>query len=813
MIMPGIVLNSTLGLLPDRTRAVLTDESLAVVAPMYNEEEGARRCLASILRQQVAPEQIAISINGGRDNTYGVVETILREYGYTLSTADELTEMDARLERWLGGRGAEQVTVVRYRSQTSKSESINNLLRQRLVITDRILLVDGDTMLHPAFVQETRRNFYRLRRLRTGGETRWVIEDYALTSGSVTSWLPAQPTRWQKLVSQGRRAEYAFSALLRRGQASQHGDSAVFGNSRLYTVVGCGFTARRELFPMPSTTRTEDHEFTLEVQDLKMTELELTPEALDSMGLRIETDGEPLRPSEFFGSQEKVLLRTGGNARFVPEALMMTEDPDSVSGYLNQVERWNGGGLEGALGRIGRRVKPNVAWAVWMAQIENILDISLMLLILPNLIALNLGNPSLGIPASTLLVWFAVNVVVGFLLNFAGFRVQRRAAGIAPRRATLESLQLSLSTLLPYLLIRYLNPFTYVAAAIEIVPVWFRQRRRRVQTAGRGISWERPRGARMSLRTQSVMVSALVVLPLLTGFIVAPAVHQVNVPGWQLTHAGQQMRVEDFFTPAVAHQPEEAMPVFCSAGGSGAVELQLPRHAAQQYRPLGLWDMLTLGRLAPLLPIIEQAALSYDLQVTDVLKVFMNESLYDPLAHGPTGDFGLSQLTSDALTLLATASRDPQSVIYNPDLITVHSNVFDPVFSACAGAAKLAWAFDQPLVSSLDQAYALFINPVYGFVNGRIGETWVPLVAQMDRLEPNIQVLAAAYRQYLDDPSVLSGHERQLISISFRVAAGELDLPEAYAAALQVVADARIDDLDVYRNVLSRLYGTNLAAN
>src|SRR5690625_7365652 len=87
------------------------------------------------------------------------------------------------------------------------------------------------------------------------------------------------------------------------------------------------------------------------------------------------------------------------------------------------------------------------------------------------------------------------------------------------------------------------------------------------------------------------------------------------------------MRVEDFFTPVVAHQPEEAMPVYCSAGGSGAVELQLPRHAAQQYRPLGLWDMLTLGRLAPLLPIIEQAALSYDLQVTDVLKVFMNESL------------------------------------------------------------------------------------------------------------------------------------------------------------------------------------------
>ena len=119
---------------------------------------------------------------------------------------------------------------------------------------------------------------------------------------------------------------------------------------------------------MPGSTRTEDHEFTLEVQNLRMSEQELTPEALDSMGLRIVLDDREIRPTEHFGTAEKVILRTGGNARFVPEALMMTQDPTTVNGFLNQVERWNGGGIEGALGRIGRQLRPNVSWTVWLAQ-------------------------------------------------------------------------------------------------------------------------------------------------------------------------------------------------------------------------------------------------------------------------------------------------------------------------------------------------------------------------------------------------------------------------------------------------------------
>src|SRR5690625_4985918 len=319
---PGVLLNSVLGLMPERTRPVASSESLTVVVPMYNEEQGARRCLASILRQDVQPDQLAVSINGGSDDTYGVVSKILTEYGFRLEAEDSPPALDATLERWLGGSGPGGIIIVRYRSRTAKAESINNLFRHRLVTSDRVLLVDGDTILHPGFIRSMRHNFYRLRTERGPEGKRFVIEDYALASGSVTSWAPAGAPLWQRIISNGRRADYAFSALQRRGQASQHGRSAVFGNSRLFTVVGCGFSARRELFPMPGSTRTEDHEFTLEVQNLRMSEQELTPEALDSMGLRIVLDDREIRPTEHFGTAEKVILRTGGNVRFVPEALM-----------------------------------------------------------------------------------------------------------------------------------------------------------------------------------------------------------------------------------------------------------------------------------------------------------------------------------------------------------------------------------------------------------------------------------------------------------------------------------------------------------
>ena len=62
--------------------------------------------------------------------------------------------------------------------------------------------------------------------------------------------------------------------------------------------------------------------------------------------------------------------------------------------------------------------------------------------------------------------------------------------------------------------------------------------------------------------------------------------------------------------------------------------------ARSPIQPLSRWGLLSLVRLAPIAPLIEEAATAYDLPVDLYLTILLNESYLDPLAVGPTGDKG-----------------------------------------------------------------------------------------------------------------------------------------------------------------------------
>ena len=72
-LMPITLLNAALGMLPDRTLPVRGPDRIAAVVPMFDEEAGAARALASLLGQRVPVYEIVVSINGGSDRTPGVV--------------------------------------------------------------------------------------------------------------------------------------------------------------------------------------------------------------------------------------------------------------------------------------------------------------------------------------------------------------------------------------------------------------------------------------------------------------------------------------------------------------------------------------------------------------------------------------------------------------------------------------------------------------------------------------------------------------------------------------------------------------------
>lgn len=842
--MPTVLLNAALNLVRERGHTVLGPDRVAVVAPMFDEEAGAARALRSLLRQTEPFEQVLVSINGGTDATPEVVAATLAELGFEVQGREVHVEHTRTF--WRRPGSVTEVTVLQYDAPVSKARSVNLLLERGLVTAERVLIVDGDTELDPGFAAAARRATYRLtyRRLEDGGHG-YVIEDASLVSGAVRS-LPGASLQ-SRLISAGRDAEYAFSAVVRGGQCRRLGDGVVLGRSRLFTVVGCGFVARRDVLPVPDDTITEDHDLTLAAQNAPVTEEETTAAELDALGFRVVVNGRPRPLSAIVGAATPVLLRRGSDARFVPEALMRTEDPPHLGGFMRQVERWNGGGIQNALKRLAvreerRRLAPHVAFTVAAAQLENVLGLVLSLL-LPVLLGLRYALPHYSAPAAALAAWLGVDVGASALIVVAGARRLGDGWG--------RALWVALRGVVPLLLLRALNALAYVTAATRVVPAFFAQRRAARSGRARAevvTTWVRPRaslGVTAHVRTAGVATAGLLVgLAAFTGTAHVARAYYMPSEAWRYVYAVQRLEQEDFAilplppveTPpavalavppiAVAVEVPEAQParawlspfcppdnvaVFASRVAAGEEPTLRYLVTEQAYEPLTPWGLFMLARLAPLLAHVEEAATAYGLDADFLLQVLINESYLDPLAHGPTNDLGLSQVTSDALTLLAAISSEPGSRFANPALFARRASAYDPEFSVCAGAAKLAWAASQPSGEDREVAYARYINPLDGVRDGAVAPTHLEPVAAMTRLGELVGRLAAVVVAYRADPASVTEGERALLDVSSAVAAGELDLPGAYARTAALAAELGIEDGAFYAAVLERLYGAELA--
>src|SRR5690606_15487198 len=172
---------------------------------------------------------------------------------------------------------------------------------------------------------------------------RYVIEDRAMQSGSVRSRRPERAGAAAWWIWLARTGEYAVSAVLRAGQTRRLGRDGAFSRSRLFTVVGCGFVARRDAFPMPADTRTEDHDFTLQVQNLDVRTGQASATSLDERGFRVLVDGRHVPLCEHLGADTELTVVKSPDASFVAEAVMYTDDPHRPGGLIRQLERWNGG--------------------------------------------------------------------------------------------------------------------------------------------------------------------------------------------------------------------------------------------------------------------------------------------------------------------------------------------------------------------------------------------------------------------------------------------------------------------------------------
>jgi len=720
-------------------------------------------------------------------------------------------------------------------------------------------------VLDPGFVAAMRDGHYRLRRVGRGDAGGYVLEDVAIQSGAVTSLRPTAPGAAAHWVSAARSAEYAFATLVRRGQVARPGRGPTFGSSRLYTVIGCGFVARRDAFPIPADTLTEDHDLTLAVQAGPRTARAADVTELHQRGFRVVLDGEERPLAEVVGDVP-VELRTTADARFEAGAAMGTEDPPRLPAYLGQVERWVGGGLENLLKRVldperRRTVTPNVRFAVLGAQLENLLGV-LLLVGLPAILGVAWPWGGAAAVGRGLAAWLAFDLAVTGALVFAGAWYQARAPGRRPTAALGLAARRTLVGILPLLLLRPINAVAYVAAATRVVPAFLRSRARAARVT---VTWERPRAIARAPRARIAGVTGGMLAVALLGFTGSAHLAWSAVPVepevWRDLRVGPRIELEahlalpvvsvvvtssDIGEPAAPSilsaeppSPQEqadapASPALPTLAGqtsaSPASEPQLaprgvslycephvvastapePRRFGEEalaYEALGPWGLLTLARLAPLVALIEEAASAYDVPPVQLLQLLLNESYLDPLAIGPTDDVGLSQVTGDTLTLLRTISEGRHSRFANPQLFARPFSAYDPDFSICAGAAKLAWARHLPHGADDEVAYARYVNPLHGVVDGRVSDRHRPLVDAYAAVRPMAEGLAAAVAAYRAAPELVTAAEGSLLAVADAVARRELTVEDAYRRTADVAERLRIDDAAFYERVISGLYG------
>ncbi|HEM47167.1 MAG TPA: hypothetical protein ENO23_09000, partial [Alphaproteobacteria bacterium] len=110
--MPTTLLNAVLGLTRDDELVVRGPDRLAVVSPMFDEEEGAGPALRSLLRQSHPLDEIAISIHGGSDATPRVVADTLASAGYLRSEHRPIGYLDVTVDRWTPPGAGPEVTVL-----------------------------------------------------------------------------------------------------------------------------------------------------------------------------------------------------------------------------------------------------------------------------------------------------------------------------------------------------------------------------------------------------------------------------------------------------------------------------------------------------------------------------------------------------------------------------------------------------------------------------------------------------------------------------------------------------------------------------
>ena len=826
---PATMLNLVMGTFPDRTIPVRSNDIVSAILPMYNEGAVAKESLESLLSQTKMPKSIIVSVNGGGtdndfDKTYYVVRDELQSHGYISKEEGLSSTLDSGVETWVH-EYLPEVKVIDHIMQTSKADSVNGAIRQETEGIDRILILDGDTILKEDFLEKMSSNFYRLNIKRTDKGPVFEIEDYGLQSASVQSL--RENDKWQaKLISSARKFEYAFATVVRKGQATVFGNSKLFGNTRLFTATGCGLTARKELYPMPQETLTEDHDFSLKVQDDDKTKRESSRDEIERMGLEFYVNGEWRKARDIMDAQDRVVITKSGNARFVDNAIMYTHDPPSIEGLIRQWERWNGGAIQVMLNSFGnKKRKANTAYATGSANLENIIISGAMAAAIAG-IAMHAANPDIGLSMHNLEVGLGIDTSIVAGVAGYGFYLASRAQGYTNAKSALSAIKNTAVNLLPFELTRFIGPVTYLKAmASELYT------RAKNKLSGRekneNVIWERPNSGG-SLRKKAAgyaPLAAAITAIAFGAYGVSGAGNDYNLEAMNLMRSAPSENavynqkpvwldnaVNVTINPKVQLKRvnDNGISQYCAAPSDAPLISIASLGNSDDYKPLTFGQLQVLARMAPVAGYLENAATYYNYSKDEMdmlLKTVLFESWYNPLAEGKTNDKGLGQITPSAINLVRNISLNYKGQEYNPRLAASDFSVWNPDWNLCATASKLAYVSGMVKDGNEGDIYALYVNPAKGIVNGVMPPDIESRVNDFEKVTPNFMpAIENAFAAYDKNPKILTSPERRLILLSKEVTSGNISPQNAYLKSSSLSQMAGVDDSSFYEKVQAKLY-------
>lgn len=468
-------------------RLINPKEKIAVLITVFNEGEGIKETLNSVIHQDSPPDLIIVSEHGSTDNSRECIEEHL-----FANRHDILEGFNSKHFKEISlyqNRTKPKTLFAVAKKRMSKADGINALKEEGFIDwVDWVVTIDSDTVLSSNFVSELRKNLYRIKI----ANKKMVITRNTILGAVVMPKKNPSARLVERLIAKAREAEYSFGQILiRTGQ----------NWTALYVAPGCGFMCHSRDYHFPNKTVTEDLELTQTIQSesekFQVSRARVSDFVKELSDFQVIVDHKKgkkevisfekfVRSFRVRGKIEKIFFKYNC-AYFVKKAIMFTQEPHNLKSLGIQLDRWTRGFHQIMFLKAKQfRKRKKLAWTVYGARYEGLLS-SLIYLGAP-LFLMTYLLMGFGISPKILFGFFTADFIIQYgLVSIAIFKrlcIQRE------KKPLFKALKNAGLDMVPWYGLRAFNSIQFLKTFIETA---IDTRIKKIRDWSKNGLWNRPK--------------------------------------------------------------------------------------------------------------------------------------------------------------------------------------------------------------------------------------------------------------------------------------------------------------------------------